>query len=84
MLVLCILGALYFLPTIIAANRGHQVAGVLLINLFFGWTGIGWIAMLLWSLLSSPPYRVYPAPGVFYYPPSCYPPSYNPPNQGRG
>jgi Superinfection immunity protein len=69
MIVLCVLGVLYFLPTIIASNRGHEAAGVLLLNLFFGWTGIGWIALLLWALLSYPPYRIYPAPAVYYYPP---------------
>jgi hypothetical protein len=77
MICLCVLGLLYFLPTIIASNRGHEVAGVLLLNLFFGWTGIGWIALLLWALLSYPPYYVYSpcypyyvsrTPVVYYYP----------------
>jgi len=31
---LAILFLLYFLPTIIAANRGHHVAGILLLNFF--------------------------------------------------
>jgi hypothetical protein len=76
MIVLGILGALYFLPTIVASNRGHGVAGVLLTNGLVGWTGIGWIALLLWAMLSWPPYRVYPAPGVYCYPPNRYPPNY--------
>jgi len=67
MIILTILACLYFLPTIIAANRGHEVAGVLLLNLFFGWTIIGWFALLLWALLSYPAYRVVP---VAYYPPN--------------
>ncbi len=45
---------LYFLPTFIAAHRGHRVGGIFILNLLFGWTGIGWLAMLLWSLLSFP------------------------------
>ena len=40
--------ALYFLPTIIAAVRhcSHLVA-IILINVFLGWTGIGWIGALV-------------------------------------
>ena len=60
MITLCVLALLYFLPTIVASNRGHGVAGVLLLNLFFGWTVIGWFALLLWALLSRPRY-------VYYY-----------------
>jgi hypothetical protein len=56
MITCSILVLIYFLPTIIAANRGHTVTGILLLNLFFGWTCIGWIALLLWALLSAPRY----------------------------
>jgi hypothetical protein len=63
MIHLAVLALLYFLPTIIAANRGHHVAGFLLLNLFVGWTGIGWVVMLLWALLSTPRY-CHP----YYYP----------------
>lgn len=66
-----LLALLYFLPTILASNRGHSVAGVLLLNLFFGWTIIGWFALLLWALLSSPGYRVIHVP-VAYYPPNTW------------
>ena len=65
MITLTVLALLYFLPTIVASNRGHGVAGVLLLNLFFGWTVIGWFALLLWALLSYPRYCVAPAA---YYP----------------
>ena len=62
---LCIV---YFLPTLLAANRGHSVTGILLLNLFFGWTGIGWFALLLWALLSAPRYvLVAPCPNGQYY-----------------
>ena len=40
----------YFLPLIIAVNRGHEDRtriGVL--NLLLGWTVIGWIAALVWA-----------------------------------
>jgi Superinfection immunity protein len=68
MIHLAILALLYFLPTIIASNRGHGVAGILLLNLFLGWTGIGWIIMLLWALLSHPRYCVHP----YYHPPNYW------------
>ena len=54
MITCSILVLIYFLPTIIAANRGHQITGILLLNLLFGWTCVGWIALLLWALLSAP------------------------------
>lgn len=87
MIALAALSALYFLPTIIAHNRGHEIAGVLLLNLFFGWTGIGWVALLLWSLVSWAPYAIYTQPvaccrpPVYYYQPPVY--YYYPPNYWR-
>lgn len=42
---------LYFLPAIIAFVRGHQSRiAILLVNFFFGWSGLGWIIALIWSL----------------------------------
>lgn len=49
-LVLICLG-LYFAPTIIAMIRGHAYVWVILaINLFGGWTGLGWCAALAWAV----------------------------------
>ena len=43
--------AFYFLPAIIAASRQHLNAGaILVLNLLLGWTVLGWIAALIWSL----------------------------------
>ena len=43
---------LFFLPTIIAVLRHHRnTLAVFLVNLLLGWTGIGWIAALIWSVL---------------------------------
>lgn len=42
----------YFVPTLVAYLRKHrnrQVIGWL--NLLFGWTGIGWVLCLVWSLV---------------------------------
>jgi len=43
--------ALYFVPAIIAAARRHQSwPAIAMLNLLLGWTGIFWIAALIWSL----------------------------------
>ena len=42
---------LYFLPTIIAMCRSHHQDGpILVVNLFLGWTIIGWVVALAMSL----------------------------------
>jgi T4 superinfection immunity protein len=42
--------ALYFLPWIIAMVGKHrQVGPIFIINLFLGWTLIGWVGALAWS-----------------------------------
>jgi Superinfection immunity protein len=64
---LCLLALLYFLPTILASNRGLEVAPILLLNLFFGWTVIGWFALLVGILLSSPPCPMVPPPSAYYH-----------------
>ena len=44
--------ALYFLPTLIAALRNHKnKLAVFLLNLLLGWTGLGWIGALIWSVM---------------------------------
>lgn len=59
--------AVYFLPSLVAAARQtHNVTGIFLLNLFLGWTGIGWIIALLLAIASSPchyhPYWYCPPP----------------------
>lgn len=40
----------YFLPSLIAAYRSHNdKIAVIVTNVFFGWTGLGWVAALIWS-----------------------------------
>ena len=44
------LGVWYFLPTLVAGYRRHrQTLAICLLNLLLGWTGLGWIAALVWS-----------------------------------
>jgi Superinfection immunity protein len=52
---LIFLGVLYFLPAIIAAARHtHNATGILLLNIFLGWTVAGWFVALLMALCSAP------------------------------
>ncbi|PBJ02113.1 superinfection immunity protein [Pseudomonas sp. ACN5] len=40
----------YFLPTFIASKRNHPNGNSIgLLNIFLGWTFIGWLAALIWS-----------------------------------
>lgn len=40
----------YLLPAFIASGRKHYQRGsILVLNLFLGWTVIGWIAALMWA-----------------------------------
>ena len=56
LVVLAILLALYFLPTIIAFSRHKRNAGAIgALNFFLGWTVIGWIGALIWSLTHDAP-----------------------------
>lgn len=41
---------LYFLPSVIAVLRHHKSAfAIIIVNIFFGWTVIGYFWALIWS-----------------------------------
>ncbi len=43
---------IYFLPTIIAIARHHRnLLAIILVNIFLGWTFIGWIVALIWAIV---------------------------------
>ena len=49
--------AIYFLPTILAAVLGNPSRRVLVIgvlDLIFGWTGLGWFALIAWAIFGRP------------------------------
>ena len=49
-LILIILGiGIYFLPTIAGWNTKYQT-GILILNLFLGWTILGWVGALIWAV----------------------------------
>jgi len=68
-LLLVLVVAFYFLPTLIAVMRSHRnLAGVILLNLLAGWTFIGWVGALIWSVwagasTAEPNYYVPPPDG---------------------
>jgi hypothetical protein len=42
---------LYFLPSFVAASRGHENrTAIFALNLLLGWTFLGWVGALVWSL----------------------------------
>lgn len=44
----------YCIPTIIAVIKDHpNVGGIIIVNILFGCTIIGWILALVWVLLDS-------------------------------
>ena len=45
----------YFIPSIIAGARGHhQTVAIVVLNLFLGWTFLGWVAALVWAFMATP------------------------------
>lgn len=59
--ILLVMIALYLLPGIIASSRDHASAmGIWLLNIFLGWTLVGWVAALVWSVTGGN----LPAPAV--------------------
>lgn len=53
-LVACIACAIYFIPTSIADEKRHKYTiAIFWVNLFFGFTIIGWVGALAWSLVDT-------------------------------
>jgi Superinfection immunity protein/Short C-terminal domain len=53
-LVILVIAALYFVPSVIAYKRNHAYKNIILvINLIFGLTGIGWAAAAIWAIWPS-------------------------------
>lgn len=54
-LILLALGVcFYFLPSIVASQRSHpSAAGIAVLNLFLGWTLVGWVVALVWAVSSG-------------------------------
>jgi hypothetical protein len=48
-LIIVFLGLLYFLPTIVGRNKRNANA-IMMLNIFLGWTFIGWVVALVWAM----------------------------------
>jgi hypothetical protein len=47
---------MYFLPTILAfARNKRDTTAILLLNMFLGWTMIGWVVALVWAVKTDVP-----------------------------
>lgn len=56
-LVVSAVGIIYFLPCIIASQRKHPQSNAIgVINFFLGWTLIGWVGALAWSVTNKGEY----------------------------
>lgn len=54
--------AVYFLPTVIGVSRQHNnLAPIFLLNLLLGWTLVGWVVALAWSVANTPAAAARPA-----------------------
>ena len=43
------IGFIYMIPTIIAEKHPNK-SGIVILNIFLGWTGIGWVIALIWAV----------------------------------
>ena len=42
--------SVYFLPTIVCAiRRHHNTLAIFVLNIFLGWTFVGWVVAMVWS-----------------------------------
>lgn len=39
----------YFIPTLASSGKKHS-NGIFVLNLFLGWTFLGWVAALVWAV----------------------------------
>jgi hypothetical protein len=44
-----VVGILYFLPSIVGGNKQNSGA-IFVLNLFLGWTMLGWVIALVWAM----------------------------------
>lgn len=76
-LVLILIIGLYFLPLIIAwQGKAPNVGSVAVVNIFLGWTFIGWIVAMAMAMRDPRPRPPMYGPPPGYFPP---PPGYQPP-----
>ena len=53
---LILVAAFYFAPALVAYMRDHHNAlAIAALTLLLGWTGLGWVAALVWALTAPRP-----------------------------
>ena len=52
-IVLLIIGAIYAAPTLLAFRRNHPNRWIILVNVAFGGTIIGWGIVLVWAMRAA-------------------------------
>ena len=51
LVIVILIFAAYFLPALIAFLRQHRnMLAIFLLNLLLGWTALGWVGSLIWSV----------------------------------
>ena len=56
LIVLILILGLYFVPTFVAGSRTHpNTNAIMALNILLGWTLLGWVAALVWSITNSGP-----------------------------
>lgn len=54
LITLFLIAAVYLIPALIAINVKHkQQTAIILLNIFAGWTFVGWLGALIWAVLKS-------------------------------
>lgn len=59
-LLLLIAIIIYFMPASVASNRLHMNrTSIMVLNLFLGWTLIGWLIALIWAYSANTEHNFY-------------------------
>lgn len=63
---------IYFLPALNALSKSHaSTFGIFLLNLFLGWTLVGWVVALIWSVDNNRSGERKPSPKTHIRCPDC-------------
>lgn len=58
LLALALIVFVYFIPTIVACSRNHiNSLAIFILNLFLGFTLVGWVAALIWAVYKPEPVK---------------------------
>ena len=62
LLMLIVVFVLYFIPVCVALSNNHrQTVAIVILNLFLGWTLLGWVGALVWAC-TKPALATAPSP----------------------